>query len=194
MQGSNIQFTKQEPLGAGVRRPVQRVATRSADRRILRSPRLDEGFTILELLVVLAIGIVLTAATVPVLGSAMSRMRLNSAVASISTAISKTRYLSIRNSDIYTLAITVPQNTYVVTDVSANVVDRVEPLPNLVAINGGAAAVYTYTFCPNGTVYGAGGTCVNNANLPPALSATYQNRQTDISVSTVGNVTTKNIH
>jgi hypothetical protein len=124
----------------------------------------------------------------------MSRMRLNSAVASISTAISKTRYRSIRNSDIYTLAITVPQNTYVVTDVSANVVDRVEPLPNLVAINGGAAAVYTYTFCPNGTVYGAGGTCVNNANLPPALSATYQNRQTDISVSTVGNVTTKNIH
>jgi prepilin-type N-terminal cleavage/methylation domain-containing protein len=194
MQGSNIQFRKQEPLRAAVRRPVQRLATRSADRRIRRSPRLDEGFTILELLVVLAIGIILTAATVPVLSSTMSRMRLNSAVASISTAISKTRYLSIRNSDIYTLAITVPQNTYVVTDVSANVVYRVEPLPSLVAINGGAAAVYTYTFCPNGTVYGAGGTCVNNANLPPALSATYQKRQTNISVSTVGNVTTKNIH
>jgi prepilin-type N-terminal cleavage/methylation domain-containing protein len=169
--------------------------TQSRKCTALRAPRpISRGFTLIELLVALAIGIILTAATVPVLSSTMSRMRLNSAVASISTAISKTRYRSIRNSDIYTLTITAPQNTYVVTDVSANIVDRAEPLPSLVAINGGAAAVYTYTFCPNGTVYGAGGTCVNNANLPPALSATYQKRQTNISVSTVGNVTTKNIH
>jgi prepilin-type N-terminal cleavage/methylation domain-containing protein len=194
MQASNIQLRKHESLRADMRRPAQRATTHSPDCRVGRSTRLDEGFTILELLVVLAIGIILTAATVPLLSSTMSRMRLNSAVASISTAISKTRYRSIRNSDIYTLAITAPQNTYVVTNVSANVVDRGEPLPSLVAINGGAAAVYTYTFCPNGTVYGAGGNCINNANLPPALSATYQNRQTDISVSTVGNVTTKNIH
>jgi len=89
MQGSNIQFRKHELLRSGWRRPAQRPATQSADRGIGRSPRLDEGFTIIELLVVLAIGIVLTAATVPLLSSAMSRMRLNSAVASISTAMSK---------------------------------------------------------------------------------------------------------
>ena len=152
------------------------------------------GFTMPELLVALAIGTVLTVMSVPVVKSAMSRMRMNSSVASITTAISKTRYRSIRNSDVYTLTITAPQNTYVVTDVSANVVDRVEPLPSLVALNGGAAATYTYTFCPNGTVYGAGGVCVNNLNAPPALAVTYQTRQTNLTVSTVGNVTAKIIH
>ena len=176
-----------------MRRSAQRPATRSADRRTGRIPRPDEGFTILELLVVLAIGIILTAATVPVLGSAMSRMRLNSAVASISTAISKTRYRSIRNSDIYTLAMTAPQNTYVVTDVSANVVDRVEPLPSLVDQRRSGRGLHLYLLSQRHRVR-RWGTCVNDANLPPALSATYQNRQTDISVSTVGNVTTKNIH
>src|SRR5690348_1882534 len=144
----------------------------------------SKGFTIIELLVVMAIGLVIAAMSIPVVQSALSSMRLNSAVTSISTTISKTRYRAIRNSDIYTLAISTPLNTYVVADVSANVVDRVEPLPSLVAINGGGAAVYTYTFCPNGMVYGAGGTCVNNANLPPALSATYQTRLTNINVST----------
>ena len=178
-----------EALGAD-----QESALPKRDLNSAGAARLSAGFTLIELLVVVAISIVLTAASVPVLSSAMSRMRLNSAVASISTAISKTRYRSIRNSDVYTLAITAPRNTYVVTDVSANVVDRAVPLPTQVALNGGAAAVYVYTFCPNGTVYGAGGICINNANLPPALIATYQKRQTNISVSTVGNVTTKNIH
>ena len=154
----------------------------------------SKGFTIVELLVVMAIGIVIAAMSIPITQSALSSMRMNSAVSSISTTISKTRYRAIRNSDIYTLAISTPRNTYVVTDVSANVVDRVEPLPSIVAINGGGAAVYTYTFCPNGMVYGAGGTCVNNANLPPALSATYKTRLTNINVSTVGNVTTTIIH
>jgi len=169
---------------------MKRINLQSRSSEALRA----RGFSLIELLAVLAIGVIMTAVAVPILSSTMSRMRLDSAVSSISTVISKTRYRSIRNSDIYTLTISVPQNTYVVTDVSANVVDPVEPLPSLVALNGGAVAVYTYTFCPNGTVYGAGGICVNNANLPPALIATYQTRQTNISVSTVGNVTTKNIH
>src|SRR5690242_7881125 len=62
-----------------------------------------QGFTLIELLVALAIGMIITAASLPVLGSVMSRMRVNSAVTSISTTIAKTRYRSIRNSDIYTL-------------------------------------------------------------------------------------------
>jgi prepilin-type N-terminal cleavage/methylation domain-containing protein len=191
MKGNYVEFSN-----SGVSRTLwnaQPFQDRSEERNVCGSP-LPKGFTLIELLAVLAIGVILTAAAVPILSSTMSRMQLNSAVDSISTVMSKTRYRSIRNSDIYTLAIKAPQNTYVVTDVSANVIDRVEPLPSQVALNGGAAAVYTYTFCPNGTVYGAGGVCVNNPNLPPALVATYQNRQTNISVSTVGNVTTKNIH
>jgi prepilin-type N-terminal cleavage/methylation domain-containing protein len=150
-----------------------------------------KGFTVIELLVVLAIGTVLTVMSIPVIGNALSRMRLNSAVSSVTTTISKTHYRAIRNSDIYTMTITTPQNTFLVTDISQNKADRVEPLPSEVSINGGAAAAYTYTFCPNGTVYGAGAACVNNPNLPPALLVTYQARQTNINISTVGNVTTK---
>lgn len=152
------------------------------------------GLSLPELLIGMAIAAILTAMSVPVVNSTMARMRMNSAASAISTAISKARYLAIRNSDIYTLAINVPQNTYVVTDVTANVANSAVPLPNTVAINGGTAAVITYTLCPNGTVYGAGGTCTNNLNSPPALVVTYSQLQTNINVSTVGNVTTTVIH
>lgn len=156
--------------------------------------RAEQGLTVLELLVVLAMGTVLTAMSVPIASSVIASMRMNAAVTSISAAMSKTHYRAIRDSDVYTLTLTTPQNTYVVTNVSTNVADRVEPFSSLIAINGGANATYTYTFCPNGTVYGAGGVCVNNPNLPPPLAATYQTRQTNINVSTVGNVTTTIIH
>lgn len=148
------------------------------------------GFTIAELLIAMAVAAILAAMSVPIVNSTMSRMRMNSAVSAISSSISKARYQAIRNSDIYTLAISVPQNTYVVTDVSTNVASTAVPLPNTVSINGGQAAVFTYTLCPNGTVYGAGATCTNNVNAPPALAVTYSQLQTNINVSTVGNVTT----
>lgn len=152
------------------------------------------GFTIAELLIAMAVATILAAMSVPIVNSTMARMRMNSAVSAISSSISKARYQAIRNSDIYTLAISVPQNTYVVTDVSTNVANTAVPLPNTVSINGGNAAVFTYTLCPNGTVYGAGGTCTNNVNAPPALAVTYSQLQTNINVSTVGNVTTTVIH
>ncbi len=152
--------------------------------------RRSAGVTLLELLIGMAVATVLLAMSVPIVGSTMSRMRMNSAVAAMSSAVTKARYQAIRNSDVYTLAINVPQNTYVVTDVTANVVSPAVPLPNAVAINGGKAAVFTYTLCPNGTVYGAGGTCTGNTNVPPALAVTYGQLQTNIAVSTVGNVTT----
>ncbi len=152
------------------------------------------GFTIAELLVAMAVAAILAAMSVPIVNSTMARMRMNSAVSAISSAVSQARYQAIRNSDVYTLAISVPQNTYVVTDVSTNVASTAVPLPNTVSINGGNTAVFTYTLCPNGTVYGSGGTCTNNVNASPALTVTYAQLQTSINVSTVGNVTTTVIH
>ena len=152
------------------------------------------GFTITELVIAMAVAAILAAMSVPIVNSTMARTRMNSAVSAISSAISKGRYQAIRNSDVYTLAISVPQNTYVITDVSTNVANTAVPLPSTVSINGGNAAVFTYTLCPNGTVYGAGATCTNNVNPPPALIVTYSQLQTNINVSTVGNVTTTVIH
>ena len=117
------------------------------------------GFTIAELLIAMAVAAILAAMSVPIVNSTMARMRMNSAVSAISSAISKAPYQAIRNSDVCTLAISAPQNTYVVTDVSTNVAGSAVPLPNTVSIKGGNAAVINYTLCPNGTVYGAGGTC-----------------------------------
>jgi prepilin-type N-terminal cleavage/methylation domain-containing protein len=154
----------------------------------------SRGFTVAELLIVLLVGTVLTAIAIPVMSSAMAIMRLNSTVSAITAAISQTHYRAIMNSQLYTLVLTTPNNTYVVTNVTTNTADAPMPLPNqAIALNGGASATYTFTLCPNGTVYGAGGTCPGN-NLPPALTATYQGRQTNINVSSVGNVTAKIVH
>lgn len=152
------------------------------------------GFSLLELLIAMAVAAILAAMSVPVVNGTLARMRMNSAVSAISGAVSKARYQAIRNSDVYTLAITVPQNTYVVTDVTSSVASPAVPLPNTVKINGGNSAVFTYTLCANGTVYGAGGVCTGNLNVPPALTVTYGQLQTNIAVSTVGNVTTTVIH
>lgn len=142
----------------------------------------------------MAIGTILTLISIPIFSSAMTTMRLNSMANNVTAAVGKTRYRSLMNSQIYTLTLNTPANTYVVTNVATGVVDPAVPLPSTaVAINGGGKATYTFTFCPNGTVYGAGGVCPG-ANATPALTLTYLSRQTNITVSSVGNVTTASIH
>lgn len=166
----------------------------ACERRLERRNRHIAGLSLVELLVVMAIGTILTLLSVPVFNSAMASMRMNSMVNSLSTAIGKTRYRAIMNSQIYTLTLSTPANTFVVTNVQTGVADKVVPLPTrVVAINGGGNAIYSFTFCPNGTAYGAGGACPG-VNVTPALTLTYQSRQTNMTISSVGNVTTKTIH
>jgi Tfp pilus assembly protein PilE len=159
-----------------------------------RFARRSSGFTVLELLLVVAVGIILAGVAIPMMSSAMNNMHVNSVVDAITGAVSKTRYQSIMTSQPYTLAITAPSNTYVVTNVTTGTASATVPLPNqTVAINSGTAATYTFTFCPNGTVWGAGGGCPGIV-LPPALSVSSQGRQVNLSISSVGNVTTTSIH
>jgi prepilin-type N-terminal cleavage/methylation domain-containing protein len=154
-----------------------------------RPPRRDSGFTMPELLIGVLVAVVLTALAVPMYNTAMTTMRLNSMVGAITGALSQTRYQAVMNSKTYTLVLTVPANSYVVTDVTDNVAGSAVPLPSsLVAVNGGTAATDTFTFNPNGTVTGAAGGAI------PALVLTYLGRQTNISVSGVGNVSSKIIH
>lgn len=183
------------PLLRRAHRRSTLLASAEQDASLVRGCAQAKGFSLVELLMVLLIGTILTVMAVPILGTVMSSMRVNSMVNAISGAIGKTRYRALTSSQAYTLALNVPANTYIVTNVSTATADGPVPLPSTsVVVNGGANSTYTYTFCPNGTVYGAGGTCSNNPNLPPALAITNQTRQTNISVSTVGNVTTTIIH
>lgn len=154
------------------------------------------GFTVLELMIVLVVGAVLTALAVPALNTAMTNMRMNSMAAGISSIISKTRYGAIMNNQIYTLDVHAPANTYVVTNQNTGVAANAVPLPSsVIAINGGTQGTYEFTLCPNGMVYGVGASCASVGNTaPPALSIAYAGRQINISVSSVGNVTTTTIH
>ena len=98
-----------------------------------------KGFTLVELLVVLVIGTILTVMTVPILGTVMSSMRVNSMANAISAAVGKTRYRALTSSQAYTLALKVPANTYIVTNVSTATADGPVPLPSTsVVVNGGA--------------------------------------------------------
>lgn len=162
--------------------------------RFCESKKGSPGFSVIELLMVLLAGSIVAAMAVPVYQTAKSGMQVTSTANAIAGAISQTRYLALMNSQIYTLTITAPANTYVAKNISTGVSNSSVPLPNsLVQINGGASATYTFTLCPNGTVFGAGGACPG-ATTPPAISATYQGRQTNLTVSGVGNVTTTTIN
>lgn len=167
---------------------------RAIDRRGQRKRR-SRGFSTIELVVVMTIGVIVTAIAIPVIGSAMNSMRMNAMISDISGAIGKTRYRAIMTSQVYTLAITAPANTYVVKNINTNGADNVMPLSGhgAVQINGGVNGVYTFTLCPNGTVYGVGGTCPGAA-VPPVLTISYGGRITNISTSGVGNVSTNVIH
>jgi len=152
------------------------------------------GFSMLELTVVLLIAGILAAFAIPVVDASMTSLRLNSTTTAMSSAISNTRYRAIKDSQIYTLVLTTPANTYVVKNTATGATDPLAPLPYpAIALNGATSTTYTFTLCPNGTVYGAGGACPGNS-APPTIAATYQGKETDISVSSAGNVTTKTIH
>jgi prepilin-type N-terminal cleavage/methylation domain-containing protein len=144
------------------------------------------GFTLIELVIAIAIGIVLTAISIPVFSTAMAGMRINSAVTDVSAALSNARYHAIKDDVTYTFVLKVPANTYVLTNTSTGSATSPLPLPSYVLINGGTNATYTYNLCPNGMVYGTGG-CPGAA--PTALSFTYQGRQINVVISEVGNVT-----
>lgn len=154
----------------------------------------ERGLSLPELLIALVVGAILTAIAVPVYNSAAASMRMNSMVGGVTSAISSARYQAVMTSQIYTLTISVPANSYVVKNLNTSVSAAAVPLPSsLVAINGGTAGTYAFTLCPNGTVYGAGTVCPGTVS-PPALALTYQSRESDINVSGVGDVSTKIVH
>ncbi len=160
-----------------------------AEKRFPSNGRLHRrrGFSLIELLTTVSIGMILTVIAVPLINSALATMRINSAVSQFTGAISSSRYQAIKDSQAYTFVLTAPANTYVVTNTVTGVASKPTPIPSYIGING-SGGTFTYTLCPNGMVYGAGG--CPSVNPPPALSFTYQGRQINIAVSGVGNVTT----
>ena len=145
----------------------------------------------MEVMIVMLILAVLTAITLPFYNGSRADSQMNATVSAISSIVTQTRYAAIMNSQIYTLALTAPANTFVVTNISTATAQTAVPLPytSSVQVNTGTAATYTYTFCPNGITYGAGGICVGNTNTPPVLTLSNLTRKVQLNISSVGNVT-----
>lgn len=161
----------------------------------LSLPSNAAGFTLLEMVIVVAIGVVLTALAIPVISTTWANMRINAAVGQFSGAIASARYRAIKDSQPYTFVLTTPANTYVETNTVTLTADAAIALPSYVTITGTGGSPFTYTLCPNGIIYGAGGVCnPPPATTPTTLSFTYQGRQINLAVSGVGNVTTTIIH
>jgi prepilin-type N-terminal cleavage/methylation domain-containing protein len=160
-------------------------------RSHIAARKAQHGFSLIELMFALLVGTILTAMAIPVWGSAQAYMRLNSAVSTMSAALTQARFQAIMTSQPYSVTINAPADTYVVTNLKTGVASNAIPItPHGVAINGGAAAAYTFVFCPNGTVWAAGAACPG-AGVPPVLTAAYQGRLINLNISSVGNVTTK---
>ena len=83
-----------------------------ASRRHARGSR---GFTLLELVGVLAVALVMSSMAAPVIQSSLSSFRLRSAVASVTGAIQSTRYRAIFDGCPYQITLDKSANTYQVS-------------------------------------------------------------------------------
>src|SRR6267378_4282465 len=72
-----------------------------------RRDRGSRGFSVLELVVVMAVALVMSAMAVPVIQSSLSSFRLRGAVASVTGAIQSTRYRAIFDGCTYQISNTV---------------------------------------------------------------------------------------
>lgn len=113
------------------------------------------GFSLLELLTVLIIGITLTVVAIPVTNNVLMNIRLNAAVASVSGAINTTRYQAIMHGYPYELALNSATRTYQVlsqpggTGAFGNVGNAV---PFTATSGLSLSASTTLQFNPNGIV------------------------------------------
>jgi prepilin-type N-terminal cleavage/methylation domain-containing protein len=81
-----------------------------------RRDRAIRGFSVLELVVVMAVALVMSAMAVPVIQSSLSSFRLRGAVASVTGAIQSTRYRAIFDGCPYQIALSKASNTYQISN------------------------------------------------------------------------------
>lgn len=144
------------------------------------------GFSLLELLIVVAIGVVVTGMAIPMTINAMRTYRLNAAVASATGAIQSTRYAAVMHGYSYEITFTPATNSYQVYAMippasTYSALGTAIPIsrPGDVAIS----RTVTYKFAAGGTV--------SETSTPQNMSFQITNGyggSNTITVSGVGNV------
>ena len=158
----------------------------------------NSAFSMIEIMIVIAISILLAGIAIPIMTNAMNSYRQNAAVAAASGAISATRFQAIMRGYPYEIIFTSSTMSYQVYNEPSgatcpptfSALGTAIPLPaagNITITQSSA----TYTFNANGTVYGAVSTtspCPNSAI--PTLQIKNAVRSNTITVTGVGNVQT----
>jgi prepilin-type N-terminal cleavage/methylation domain-containing protein len=143
------------------------------------------GFTLIELIIALLIGLVLTGMAIPQVKSSLYRYRLQGAVASATWAIQSTRYQSLMEGYPYEVAFTASNYKYQIESAPsgtyANVGTAVPLSGSTITLNQDT----TLQFKPNGFVSAPVGSL--------SFTITYQGLCQKITVSNYANITLSTI-
>jgi len=147
-----------------------------------RANHAARGFTLMELLVTVSVGIVLSAMAVPMVRSALANYHLRSAVAAVTGTIQSTRYRAIYQG--YPFAVTFSQasSSYQLASDPARS-GSFANVGSAVPFGGSSVALgqnTTLQFRPSGQVQATAGTTT--------LTLTYAGQTETITVSSYGNI------
>jgi prepilin-type N-terminal cleavage/methylation domain-containing protein len=140
------------------------------------------GFTLIELIIVLLIGTILTAMAVPQVKTQMNYHRLNSAVAMAKWAIQSTRFQALAKGYPYQVVFSATNVNYQIQNLPTGAVyQNIGTVVPLASWPMTFNADTTISFKPNGAV-----TATVGSNV---FTITYQGTTKTITVSNYGNVT-----
>jgi prepilin-type N-terminal cleavage/methylation domain-containing protein len=166
---------KSQPMNRGIVRP-------SSDASRRRAPSAARGFSLIELLFVIAIGLILTLIAMPLVMNVSSYLRLRSATASLTGAIQSTRYNAIYQGYPYTVTFSKATSTIQVANQppgASGFVNVGNAMPFSTSPKVQLGADVTLQFSPSGVVRATAGTTT--------LTLTGGNRTATIVVSSYGN-------
>jgi Tfp pilus assembly protein FimT len=153
-------------------------------RRRGRSSTANRGFTLLELLFTVLIGIVLTVIALPLVQNVMTGFKLRSAVASVTGAIQTTRYQAISSGYAFRVVLDKTASTIQVqsdpnrTGTFANTGSAIPLASSSIPVVLGTST--TLQFRPSGVVTATTGSTT--------LTLTYGGKTETITVSSYGNI------
>jgi Tfp pilus assembly protein FimT len=155
---------------------------RNDNRVTSRRSTSARGFSMVELLMVVAVGIILSAMAIPQVQSQVYNYRLNSAVAMAKWSIQSTRFQSLMKGYPYQVAFSAANTNYQIQNLPSGVsYQNVGTAVPLAAWPMTVSANTTINFRPNGMVTATVGT--------NTFTITYMGTTKTISVSNYGNVT-----
>jgi prepilin-type N-terminal cleavage/methylation domain-containing protein len=172
---------------AGIALPGQAKGHRLMTTRIMKKKGAGRGFTLLEIMAVVAILGILLACSIPQLFNMYNGYKLTGAVDAVQWAISSTRYQAIMNGYYYQLTIS---NSAMTTQV----LSKVPPAASFSNVGSAvpitsapvtiSPATTTYQFSPSGGI-----TVIAGNSNPNTITVTYSGTTHTITVSNYGQIT-----